>query len=68
MCTEFLLESLKGRDYLEDLDTNERILKRVCGKQGWRAWIGFIWLKIVTSCCEYGNEHSYSIEVRDFRG
>jgi hypothetical protein len=26
MCTEFLLENLKGRDYLEDLDTNERII------------------------------------------
>jgi hypothetical protein len=43
------LESLKGRDHSEDLGADGRIiLKCVLGKEGWRVWIGFIWLRIGT--------------------
>jgi hypothetical protein len=49
MHTQFWLESLKGREHLEDLGIDERItLKWVLGKEGWRGWIGFIWLRIGT--------------------
>lgn len=35
-------ENLKGRDHLEDLDVDVRIiLKRVLKKQGWRVSTGF---------------------------
>jgi hypothetical protein len=52
------LESVKGRDHLEDLDVDGRIvLKLILRKQGWRVWIGLIWLGIDTSegCSEHGN-------------
>jgi hypothetical protein len=50
MYAEFWLENMRGRDHLEDLDIDERIiLKWFLRKQGWRAWIGLIWLVIVTS-------------------
>jgi hypothetical protein len=47
MCTEFWLDTLKGRDNSEDQDINGRILlKWILGKQGLGMWIGFIWLRI----------------------
>jgi hypothetical protein len=50
MHTTFWLENLKGRDHLEDLDIDEKIiLERILGKWGGRVWTGFIWLKIGTS-------------------
>jgi hypothetical protein len=35
---------------------------------GWRAWTGFIWLRIgqVVGCCECGNEPSGSIKCGEF--
>jgi hypothetical protein len=47
MHTKFCLESLRGRDQLEDLGIDEKIiLKFILGKQGWRMWIGFTWLTV----------------------
>jgi hypothetical protein len=45
----FWLENLKGRDYSEDLDIDERIKsERILGKQGANVWTGFIWLRTRT--------------------
>jgi hypothetical protein len=39
-------ESLKGRNYLEDLDVNGRImLEWILEKQGGKVWTALIWLK-----------------------
>jgi hypothetical protein len=44
------LESLKGRDYQKDPDTDWKIiLKWILSKTGWRVWTEFIWLMIGTS-------------------
>jgi hypothetical protein len=41
--TKVWLESLKGRDHLEDLGVDRRIiLKQILWRQVWRLWIGFI--------------------------
>jgi hypothetical protein len=49
MRTKFWLESLRDRDHSEDLNVDARtILKWILEKQGWRAWIGFVWLSIGT--------------------
>jgi hypothetical protein len=46
MHTEFLLESLKGRDRFLDAGIDERIiLESILGKQ-YRKWIRFKWLRI----------------------
>jgi hypothetical protein len=43
MYTKFWFENLKGRDRLEDLNVDGRIiLERVLGKQGGNVWNGFI--------------------------
>ena len=40
-----------GRDHLEDLSVDRRIImKRILKKEGERVWIGWIWLRIETSC------------------
>jgi len=45
-----LVENLKGRDHLEDLGIDERIITEwILGKQGKKLWTGFIWLKIGNS-------------------
>jgi hypothetical protein len=41
-----LAENLKGRDHLEDLGIDGRILEWILGKQGGKVWNGFIWLRI----------------------
>jgi hypothetical protein len=46
----FWLENLKGRDHLEDLSIDGRIiLERILGKYDGNIWTGFIWLRIGTS-------------------
>jgi hypothetical protein len=43
-------ESLKGRDYSEDLSVDGRIKVRwISWKYGFGEWIGFIWLRTGTS-------------------
>jgi len=51
MHTEFLSETLKGRDHLEDLDVVDRRIISECilGKESGIVWTGFIWLRIGTS-------------------
>jgi hypothetical protein len=40
---------LKGRDHSKDLHADGRIiLQWILGKEGWKVWIGFIWLRIGT--------------------
>jgi hypothetical protein len=42
-----LLGTLKGRDHLEDLDLDGRlILKWVLEKEDVKLWFGFIWLSV----------------------
>jgi hypothetical protein len=49
MCTKFKSGNLKGRDHLEDLGIDGRIiLEWILWKWGERVWIGFIWLRIET--------------------
>jgi hypothetical protein len=49
MHTKFWLGNLRGRDYLEELGIDRRmILKWILGKWGCWVWIGFIWLRIGT--------------------
>jgi len=43
------LEDLKGRDNLEDLGIDGKVLLQwILGKQGGKVWTGCIWLTIVT--------------------
>jgi len=50
MNTIFWLENQKGRDHLEDLDVNGKImLEWILGKWGVKMWTGFIWLRIRNS-------------------
>jgi hypothetical protein len=49
MRTKFWFESLNGRDQLEDIHVDGRIiLKWILGKYIMGMWIGFIWLRIGT--------------------
>jgi hypothetical protein len=50
-CAEsILVEDLKGRDHLEDLSVEGRIiLQWTLEKQGRKMWTGCIWLRIWTS-------------------
>jgi hypothetical protein len=49
MHTKCWFERLKGRDCLEDLGIDGRIiLKYNLGKQSGRVWNGFIWFRIGT--------------------
>jgi len=46
----FWLENLKGRDQLEDLAIDGRIiLEWILGKHSGKVWTGYIWLRIGTS-------------------
>lgn len=62
MCTEFWLESLKGRDNLELLGVYKRTI--LSGSQvkklGGNLWTGFIWLGVGTGdeFFQHGNERS----------
>jgi hypothetical protein len=49
MCTKSRLESLKGRDHLQDQGIDGRIIfKCILRKQGGREGTGFIWHRIGT--------------------
>jgi hypothetical protein len=40
------MESLRGRDYSEDLSVDGKIiLKLIKRKEGWRMWIEIIWIR-----------------------
>jgi hypothetical protein len=46
----FSLETLKGRDNLEDSGVDGRIiLEQIIGKQCRKVWTGFIWERMGTS-------------------
>jgi hypothetical protein len=45
MHTIFYLENLKGRDHLEDLGVDGKILEWILGKWGGKMWTGCIWLR-----------------------
>jgi hypothetical protein len=46
----FLLENLTGRNHVEDLGVDGKIiLNWILGKKPGRVWTGFIWLRIGTS-------------------
>jgi hypothetical protein len=48
--TIFWSENVKGRDHVEDLGVNGKIiLERILGKEGGKVWTGSIWLRIGTS-------------------
>jgi len=50
MRTVFWLESLQGRHHWKDLGVDGKIiLEYILGKQGRKAWTGFIWPRIETS-------------------
>jgi hypothetical protein len=42
-------ECVKGRDRLEDLGADARVLKWTFGKQGKKLLTGFVWFRIRTS-------------------
>jgi hypothetical protein len=47
--TEFWWENLKGKEYLEDIDTDGIILKWISKNEKLRVSAGMTWLKIVRS-------------------
>jgi hypothetical protein len=63
------LENLKGKDYLEDMSLDGKIiLEWILGKQGGRMWTGCIWIRIGINrgSCEHGNEPSGFIICGEF--
>jgi hypothetical protein len=58
--------NLKGRDHLEDLGEDGRILQLISGKQSGKVWIGFVWLRAGTRCGGHRNEPSGTIKGREF--
>jgi len=50
MHTEFWLETLKGRDHLEDIGVDGTIiLEWILEKYGAKVWTGYIWISVGTS-------------------
>jgi hypothetical protein len=43
---KFSLETLRWRDYSEDLDVDGKISEWILGKQCGKLWTGLIWLRI----------------------
>jgi hypothetical protein len=69
MYTLFWLQNLKGRDHLEVLGVDGKIiLEWIVGKCGGKMWSGCIWLRTGTSgeFSEHGNEPSGSIKEGNF--
>jgi hypothetical protein len=67
--TGFWWGNLKERDYLEDTDVDGRIILRwIFKKWDVRACAGSMWFRIgqEAGACEYGNEHSGSIQCGEF--
>jgi hypothetical protein len=65
MHTKFWTENLQGRDHLEDLEPEGRvILAWILGIKGAKAWTGRIWLRVgpMVSFCEHGKEPPGSIK------
>jgi hypothetical protein len=49
MHTKFWSQNLKGRDHVEDLDVDGRIiLQCILGTYDGKVWTGFIWLRVGT--------------------
>ena len=64
-----LLRRPEGRDYLEDIGKDRRIiLKWIFKKWNGEAWTGFLWLRIgqVAVACKCSNEPSGSIKCAEF--
>jgi hypothetical protein len=69
MNIKFCLESLKGRDHLEDIGVDGRIiLKRIIWKYFGSVWTGFVCITIgpMAGSFKYSNEHSCSIKGGGF--
>jgi hypothetical protein len=49
ICTKVWLENLKARAHLEDLGVDETLLSWILRRYVGRVWIGFMWLRTVTS-------------------
>jgi hypothetical protein len=50
MDIEFWSKKLKGRDHLEDLHIDDRIISEwLLGKYSGKEWNGFIWFRMRTS-------------------
>jgi hypothetical protein len=67
--TIFWEETLKGRDHVQDLGVDVRIiLEWVLWKYGGKVWTGRIWFRMRTSggLCERGDEQSGSIKGGKF--
>jgi len=41
----------EGKNHLEDLDVDGKILEWILGKQNGKVWTGCIWLRIGTTVC-----------------
>jgi hypothetical protein len=60
--TGFWWGDLRGRDHLEDLVVDGKVILKFIFKWDVRSWTGFIWLRIRADggCCEYCIESSRS--------
>jgi hypothetical protein len=58
----------EGKNYLEDLVVDGRIILKLILKWAGRSWTGLIWLRIGTDggSCEYGIESSRSKTFGEF--